>query len=84
MRGISLAPDRIDARAEGVNEMEGRLPVLRRIHVHYRLSIPAGARAAADRALASHVDKCPTAASLKGAVDVTWSADVTERAADGA
>ena len=84
MRGISLTPDQIDARAEGFNEMAGRLPVLKRIHVHYRLSIPEGARAPTDRALASHVDKCPTAASLRGAIDVTWSADIVEHAAGGA
>ena len=82
MRGISLAPDQISARAEGVNEMTGKLPLLKRIHVHYRLSIPGGARAPTDRALASHVDKCPTAASLRGAVDITWSADIVERAGD--
>lgn len=82
MRGISLAPDQISARAEGVNEMTGKLPLLKRIHVHYRLSIPEGTRAPTDRALASHVDKCPTAASLRGAVDITWSADIVERAGD--
>jgi len=31
-----------------------------------------------DRALATHDDKCPTAASLKGAVEVTWSVDIEE------
>ena len=79
MRGISLAPDEISARAEGVNEMVGKVPVLKRIHVHYRLSIPKGSRAPTDRALASHVAKCPTAASLIGAIDITWSADIVER-----
>jgi hypothetical protein len=34
-----------------------------------------------DRALATHAEKCPTAASLKGAVEVIWSADVEERSA---
>ena len=62
--------------------MTGKLPLLKRIHVHYRLSIPEGTRAPTDRALASHVDKCPTAASLRGAVDITWSADIVERAGD--
>ncbi len=84
MRGISLDPDQIGARAEGFNEVVGRLPVLRRIHVHYQLSIPADARAATDRALASHVEKCPTAASLREAIEITWSADIDERAADDA
>ncbi len=78
MRGISLTPDQISARAEGFNEMAGRVPLLTRIHVHYQLSIPEGSRAPTDRALASHVDKCPTAASLRNAIDISWSADITE------
>jgi uncharacterized OsmC-like protein len=54
------------------------LPVLVRVHVQYRLTIPAGTRETVDRLLAKHADKCPTAATLKGAVEVTWSADIDE------
>jgi organic hydroperoxide reductase OsmC/OhrA len=78
VRGISLPPEAITAEVRGINDMWGKLPVLTRIEVHYRLRIAAGARAAADRALATHGDKCPTAASLKGAVEVSWSADIEE------
>ena len=79
MRGISLAPDAIVSSAEGTNEMVDRIPLLRRIHVHYTLRLPEGApRDKVDRALATHVDKCPTALSLKGAVEITWSADIVE------
>lgn len=78
VRGISLAPEAISAEVRGINDLRGKLPVLTRIEVHYRLRIPAGARTAVDRALATHGDKCPTAASLKGAVEVSWSADVEE------
>ncbi len=81
MREIRLGPEQIRAKAEGFNEMQGRIPVLTRIHVHYTLQIPAGSREAVDRALASHVEKCPTAQSLAGAVDVTWSADIDEEEA---
>jgi len=31
-----------------------------------------------DRALARHQEKCPTAASLRGAVAVSWSAEIDE------
>lgn len=81
MREIRLGPEQIRAKAEGFNEMQGRIPVLTRIHVHYTLQIPSGSREAVDRALASHVEKCPTAQSLAGAVDVTWSADIDEEEA---
>lgn len=63
---------------EGVNEIRERIPVLTRIRIHYRLRIPAGTRETVERALARHVDKCPTAQTLKGSVEVAWSADIEE------
>lgn len=78
MRGISLDSDAIVARGEGFNELRDRLPVLTRIHVRYTLEIPSGSRETVDRALARHVEKCPTAATLRGAVEITWEADIQE------
>lgn len=78
VRGIVLGREDITATVEGVNELEDRLILLKRIHVHYRLTIPPGSREKVDRALSTHAEKCPTAASLKGSVEVTWSADVME------
>jgi uncharacterized OsmC-like protein len=49
-----------------------------RIHVRYALEIPSGSRETVDRALARHVEKCPTAATLRGAVEITWEADIQE------
>ena len=74
-----MANDAIGVRAEGVNEVVDRMVVLTKIHAHYTIRLPAGApRDKVDRALDTHVAKCPTARSLEGAVEVTWSADVTE------
>jgi len=78
VRGISLDSDSILARGEGFNELRDRLPVLTRIHVRYALVIPSGSRETVDRALARHVEKCPTAATLRGAVEITWEADIQE------
>ena len=78
MREIALPPDAIVSQAKGVNEVRDRIPVLTRIHVTYDLRIPAGSRETVDRALSRHVDKCPTAQTLKGAVDITWEANVVE------
>ena len=73
-----MANDAISVTAEGVNEVADRVVVLTRIHAHYTIRLPEGApRDKVDRALATHVAKCPTARSLKGAVEVTWTADVT-------
>ena len=51
MRGISLDPADITAEARGINELQGRIPVLTRIEVHYTLKIPEGSRETVDRAL---------------------------------
>ena len=78
-RGIFLANDDITAEVEGINEIRDRVPVLTRILVRYALRIPAGSREVVDRALERHGSRCPTAASLAGAVTVEWEADVSER-----
>jgi hypothetical protein len=54
------------------------VPVLVRVHTEYRLVIPPGSREVVEKALARHAARCPTAMSLKGAVAVTWAADVRE------
>lgn len=71
-----MAPEDITAEARGINELRDRVPVLTRIEVHYSLRIPADKAEAVDRALSRHVEKCPTAQSLKGAVEVVWTADI--------
>jgi organic hydroperoxide reductase OsmC/OhrA len=81
VRGIKLSPAHIRAEAEGLNQIRDRVPVLTRIDVRYQLTIPPGTRETVDRALATHQDKCPTARSIQGAVEVRWSADVREVAA---
>lgn len=74
-----MAPDAIHARAEGTNELIDKIVVLTRIHLHYTLQLPPGApKDKVARALDTHVSKCPTAKSLEGAVEVTWSADIVE------
>lgn len=78
VRGITLPPDAIAADVLGFNEIRDKLPVLARIEIRYRLRIPAGTRETVERALGSHQSKCPTAASLAGAVALSWSAEIEE------
>lgn len=80
MRGISLDPAHIVADARGTHALRDRIPVLERIDVHYTLRIPAGSRETVDRALSRHLEKCPIARSLEGAVAMAWTADITEEA----
>jgi uncharacterized OsmC-like protein len=78
VRGIRVADGDISCTAEGTNEVVDRIIVLTKIHVHYAIRLPEGAdREAVDRALASHVAKCPTAQSIKDSVEISWTADVT-------
>ncbi len=51
--------------------------VIRRIHVNYKLRVPAPdeVRDTVARVLEMHVDKCPVARSLKGAIDVTTAVE---------
>lgn len=79
MRGIKIADGDISCTAEGTNEIVDRIILLTRIDVHYTIRLPAGAdREKVDRALASHVDKCPTAQSIRDSVEIGWTADITE------
>lgn len=78
VRQVKLAPEAIVADVEGIHAMRDGLPVLTAVHVRYRLRIPPGTRETVDRALERHQAKCPTAATLKGAVEVRWSAEIEE------
>jgi len=80
VRQVKLEEGAFHAEAEGVNEVRDGLPVLAEVRVRYRLRIPAGTRAAVERALARHQERCPTANSLRGAVAVSWSATLEETA----
>ena len=77
-RGMKFRPGELVAEVEGVNELRDRLPVLTRIDIRYRLRIPAGTRETVDRALERHQSRCPTAATLAGAVEVCWTAEIVE------
>ena len=75
-RGIAVDNEKFVAEVEGTNEMnEAGMPVLTRVHVRYRVPVEPDKREAAERALARHIEKCPTAQTLKGAVAVTASAE---------
>ena len=78
VRQVMLQGDAIGCDVEGINEIRDGLPVLTEVRVHYRLRIPAGSRESVERALAKHQDRCPTAATLAGAVAVSWTAEIEE------
>ena len=81
-REVRLDPEAMMAAVTGFNEIVDRLPVLTRIEIEYRLRIPEGTRDVVDWALELHQSKCPTAATLRGAVDVSWTAAIEEEASE--
>jgi len=79
VRGIMLGDDALEAWAEGTNEVVDRIVLLRSIHIRYHLDLPDDAPMdRVERALETHAAKCPTARSLEGAVQVTWSVDYVD------
>jgi len=78
VRQVKLGREAISAQAEGWNVLRDGLPVLSEIRIRYALRVPRAVRESVDRALARHQEKCPTASSLKGAVAVSWTAEIEE------
>lgn len=78
VRGVSLPSESMQVSVDGINEVRDGIPVLTLIAIRYTLRIPKGSREVVDRALARHQDKCPTASTLKGAVEVSWTAEIEE------
>jgi hypothetical protein len=76
LAGRKIAFDRelFQAPVEGRIVGIGKTIRINAIHVHYDLTVPAGAREATERALAVHVHGCPAHQSVKDAIDITWDA----------
>lgn len=78
MRQIPSEPNKVAARVEGDVEAVDRVLRIARMRVHYDIRIPRGMRAAADRAVATHEQKCPAATSVRGCIPIAITADITE------
>ncbi|HUE88312.1 MAG TPA: OsmC family protein [Vicinamibacterales bacterium] len=78
VRQIPVDDGAVRADVEGdVEAVDGVLRIAR-IRVRYTLTLPAGTREAAERALATHEQKCPAASSVRGCIPIQIDADVTE------
>jgi len=61
----------------GEIELEGNVLVIKRIHVQYKLRAPADRREVVERVHAMHAEHCPVARSLKGAIAISTSLELT-------
>jgi len=58
--------------SRGEVELEGKVLVVKRIHVTYRgLDVAAEDAEKVQRVLAFHADGCPVARSLRGSIEIT-------------
>lgn len=62
----------------GEIELDGRVLIVKRIHVTYHLRLRPEQREAAERAHGFHADSCPVARTLRGCVDITTSLEMED------
>jgi uncharacterized OsmC-like protein len=74
LRARGIDPTGLVGQGRGEIELDGKVLVIRRIHVRYEgLEVTEEQRPAVERVLAVHADACPVARSLKGAIEITTS-----------
>jgi uncharacterized OsmC-like protein len=83
-RGIPAGERRLSAEAVGEVEAEGKVLILRRIHVTYHLRLAPDKREAARRAYDRHAEYCPVARTIGSSVAITTSLEMEDLAEDAA
>jgi uncharacterized OsmC-like protein len=70
-REIPTGEGRLISEAKGEIEKDGKVLVIRRIHVTYHLKLKPEQHEAAQKVHGFHADFCPAARSIKGSIEVT-------------
>ena len=73
-----MGPTAVVADVKGEIELEGKVLVIKRIHVIYHLQTPRDDKEKVDRAYAVHAENCPVYRSIYKAIDVTTELDWQE------
>ena len=61
----------LTAEARGEIEKDGKVLVIKRIHVTYHLKVKPELQETAERVHGFHADFCPVARTIKGCVDIS-------------
>lgn len=61
----------LSSEAKGEIELDGKVMVIKRIHVTYHLKLQPDQRETAEKVHGFHQDYCPVARTMKGCVDFT-------------
>jgi uncharacterized OsmC-like protein len=75
-RGIPAGDGRLQADAVGEVELDGKVLVVKRIHVTYRLAADEAQRATIQRVLGFHAERCPVARTIGGSVAISTSLEL--------
>ncbi|MGB3714649.1 MAG: OsmC family protein [Candidatus Promineifilaceae bacterium] len=75
-RDIPAGEGYLYSEATGEVELDGKILVIRRIHVRYHLKIDPSKHDVAERVLGFHADYCPTARTIRDCVDITTSLEM--------
>ena len=60
-----------------IEEVDGKM-ILTGIKLHYRMKVPAGKRAAVERALEHHEGLCAASESVRRGIKVEWESEIQE------
>jgi uncharacterized OsmC-like protein len=78
-RHIAAYDGSLETEVEGdIEEGDNKLLLLSKVHIKYKMKIPQGTRAQAERALALHHARCPVSQSVERGIRVEWSAEIAE------
>jgi uncharacterized OsmC-like protein len=75
-RGIPAGDGRLQADAVGEVELDGRVLVVKRIDVTYRLTADPTHHATIQRVLGFHADRCPVARTIGGCVTISTGVEL--------
>ncbi len=75
---MPAAEGRLSSEAVGEIELDGKVLVIRRIHVRYHLKLEAAKREIAERVMGFHVERCPVARSLTPCIAISTALEMEE------
>jgi uncharacterized OsmC-like protein len=78
-RHIAAYNGSLETEVEGdIEEGDNKVLLLTKVRIKYKMKIPKGTRAQAERSLALHHSRCPVSQSVERGIKVEWSAEITE------
>jgi uncharacterized OsmC-like protein len=77
-RSIPCEPDKISAEVEGYIENVENKPLITRVHVKYRLKVPQGKKAEAQRAMDHHEKNCAVSQTIRRGITIECEGEIEE------